>query len=51
MCLAGICVSQGIPVKIFQPNNNFYGDVHTMSLSDRHMGRIIEYINGLPAPI
>lgn len=31
MCLAGICVSQGIPVKIFQSNRHFYSDVHKIS--------------------
>jgi hypothetical protein len=51
MCLAGICVSQGVPVRIFQTNKNFYSDVGDISLYDPHGERIVDYINGLPARI
>ena len=47
MCLAGICVSQGVPVKIFQSNDHFYSDLRGISIVDNSGEYIIEYINGL----
>jgi hypothetical protein len=46
MCIAGICVSQGVPVRFFQNNANFYIDVHDISLT--YTNHIIEFINSLP---
>ena len=43
MCLAGICVSQGVPVRIFQSNNNFYRDVH--GICENSEEHLIDFIN------
>ena len=47
MCLAGICVSQGVPVKIFQSYDNFYSDVREISIVDISGKDLIEFVNGL----
>lgn len=49
MYFAGICVSQGVPVKIFQSNDDFYSDVNEISLCDNSGELIIDYVNGLHA--
>jgi len=45
MCLAGICVSQGVPVKIFQSNDNFYTDVRDISIVDNSGEYVIDFMN------
>ena len=47
MCLAGICVSQCVPVKIFQSNDNFYSDVREISIGGNSGKNLIEFVNGL----
>lgn len=48
MYLAGVCVAQGVPVKIFQYNNKFYSDVDQISLFVDSDDSLIEYVNELP---
>lgn len=46
MCLAGICASQGVPIRIFQSNKNFYSDMDSISFADSET--LIKELNALP---
>ncbi|NOR78406.1 MAG: hypothetical protein GQ523_08315 [Methanophagales archaeon] len=48
MFLAGICVSQGVPVKIFQSHKNFYRDVWNISIMDNSGEDIVKFADACP---
>lgn len=49
MYLAGVCVAQGVPVKIFQNSNNkFYSDVDSISLFVDSADPLFVYVDKMP---
>jgi hypothetical protein len=50
MYLAGVGVAQGVPVKIFQYNQDFYSDVDQISLFVNSAAPLFKYVNNLPLP-
>lgn len=49
MFWAGICVSQGVPVKIFQSKKNFYRDVWNIGINDDSGKDLIAFANRYPS--
>ena len=47
MYLTGICVSQGVAVRMFQSNDDFHFDLHPISVKTYDGHSIIRYINEL----
>lgn len=48
MFLAGICLAQNVPLKIFQFNDDFYSDVEDFSVHATSITPLINYANSIP---